>query len=45
MKADGVGASLKGDSCVRDKAARHDPEAADQAFGEMIAMFRGVTGG
>ena len=27
---------------MRDEGARHDPEAADQAFGEMIALFRGA---
>ena len=27
---------------MRDKGARHDPEATDQAFGAMIGLFRGV---
>ena len=27
---------------MRDEGARHDPEATDQAFAAMIAMFRGV---
>lgn len=29
---------------MRDEGARHDPEATDQAFGQMIALFRGVFG-
>ena len=27
---------------MRDEGARHDPEAADLAFGAMIGLFRGV---
>jgi carboxymethylenebutenolidase len=30
---------------MRDEGPRYDPEAADQAFGHMIALFRGVFGG
>lgn len=29
---------------MRDEGARHDPEATDQAFGSMIALFRQVFG-
>jgi carboxymethylenebutenolidase len=29
---------------LRDEGPRYDPEASDQAFAEMIAMFRGVFG-
>jgi carboxymethylenebutenolidase len=29
---------------MRDEGPRFDPEATDQAFGEMIALFRGVFG-
>jgi dienelactone hydrolase len=27
---------------MRDEGARYDPEATDQAFGEMISLFRRV---
>jgi len=29
---------------MRDEGPRHDPEATDQAFGDMIGLFRGVFG-
>ena len=29
---------------MRDEGARYDPEATDQAFGDMIGLFRGVFG-
>lgn len=29
---------------MRDEGPRYDPEATDQAFGDMIALFRGVFG-
>ncbi len=29
---------------MRDEGPRYDPEATDQAFGEMIGLFRGVFG-
>jgi carboxymethylenebutenolidase len=29
---------------MRDEGARYDPEATDQAFGEMISLFRRVFG-
>ncbi len=29
---------------MRDEGPRYDPEATDQAFGDMIGLFRGVFG-
>jgi carboxymethylenebutenolidase len=46
LKAAGVDYAIKlypaEHTFMRDEGARHDPEAADQAFGEMIGLFRGV---
>ena len=46
LKAAGVDYQIKlypaEHTFMRDEGARHDPEATDQAFGEMIWLFRGV---